>query len=213
MTSRGLNYLLVGVLALFLSACAAKRPDTTLFASARPKSILVLPPLNQTAAVGAPEKFLSTISFPLAERGYYVFPVAIVERMLKENGVAGPEEMRQISREKLREIFGADALLDVAIKKWGTSYIVLSSTTTVALNWKLIDLRDGQELWSYSKSLSEGSGGGGGLIGALVSAAVHSISSVDSDNEVPLAAKLNKVVLMHNGIGLLRGPRLPEPKS
>lgn len=42
---------------------------------AAPRSILVLPPMNSSVDVNAPYSYLSTISTPLAEKGYYVFPV------------------------------------------------------------------------------------------------------------------------------------------
>lgn len=94
------------ILILGLTNCASSRPDYSLFYQHKPKTILVIQPLNNTATVDAPEKFMSTITEPIAERGYYVFPVAIADRLLKENGVISPIEMRQISRDKLREIFG-----------------------------------------------------------------------------------------------------------
>ena len=58
------------------AGCATTSTDYRAYIQHMPRSILVLPPLNESAEVLAPYSFLSTITRPLAERGYYVFPVA-----------------------------------------------------------------------------------------------------------------------------------------
>ncbi len=44
-----------------------------------PTSILVLPATNTTTSVDATDHFRFTITKPLSERGYYVFPVHLVD--------------------------------------------------------------------------------------------------------------------------------------
>lgn len=44
-----------------------------------PKSILVLPARNTTTSVDATDHFRYTVTRPLAEKGYYVFPVHLVD--------------------------------------------------------------------------------------------------------------------------------------
>ena len=44
-------------------------------------------PLNASPDVKATYSYLSTVTRPLAERGYYVFPVAVVDQVLKDNGL------------------------------------------------------------------------------------------------------------------------------
>ncbi len=75
------------VFAMLLAGCvASKTPyDYSALENSRPRSILVIPPLNNSVEVNAPYVFLSTITAPLAEKGYYVFPVAVIDRFLKEN--------------------------------------------------------------------------------------------------------------------------------
>lgn len=61
--------------AVLLVACAAPKPyDYSAYKAARPKSILVLPPLNDTADVNATASVLAQTTRPLAESGYYVIP-------------------------------------------------------------------------------------------------------------------------------------------
>ncbi len=55
--------------------------------------------------------WLSTVTRPLAEAGNYVFPVAVVDELLRQNGMQTPGEMHTVPLDKVREIIGADASL------------------------------------------------------------------------------------------------------
>jgi len=72
---------LLGLLAVsLLVGCAAPRSvDYSAYKQARPKSILVLPPLNESPDIKATYSMLSQVTFPLAEAGYYVMPIAVVD--------------------------------------------------------------------------------------------------------------------------------------
>src|ERR1041385_2330536 len=103
---------ILGVLALLFVGCANVQPvDYTAFREHRPRSILVLPPLNRSTVVEGTYGYLSTVTMPLAEMGYYVFPVSEVDEFLKENGMPTAGEMHQIPLNKVSEILGADAVL------------------------------------------------------------------------------------------------------
>ena len=74
----------VVLLALALGGCVTAKPyDYTAFRQNPPRSILILPPINQSTAIEATYGYLSTVTRPVAERGYYVFPVAVVDQLLK----------------------------------------------------------------------------------------------------------------------------------
>ena len=112
-----------GILAaLFLivlaSGCATapKSYDYTAFREAKPRSIVVLPPLNSSPDVKATYSMLAQMSYPLAESGYYVLPVSLVDAAFKENGLSNAAEVHAVPTAKLREIFGADAALYVEVK-------------------------------------------------------------------------------------------------
>ena len=123
---------IAALVALGLTGCAAKPYDYTNFRAHPPRSILVLPPLNESTAVEATWGYLSTVTRPLAERGYYVFPVAVVDQFLKDNGLPTAGEMHQVPLEKAREILGADAVLFITVEQYGSKYQVLNSSTIVA---------------------------------------------------------------------------------
>ncbi|MEG0067545.1 MAG: DUF799 family lipoprotein, partial [Pseudomonas sp.] len=98
--------LLVGVLALsVLGGCVKpKTVDYSAYKQARPKTILVLPPLNTSPDVKASYSLLSQVTFPLAEAGYYVLPITLVDETFRQNGLTTPDDIHQAPANKLQEI-------------------------------------------------------------------------------------------------------------
>jgi hypothetical protein len=177
--ARAARYALLAGAALLFSACATRQPfDYTAFKASRPRSILVLPPVNQSPEVDAPLSFLSGASVPLGEAGYYVIPIALSAETFKQNGVTVADEAQDIPYDKLREIFGADAALYISIERFGTSYRLIESVVEASASARLVDLRSGQEIWNNRVYVSTGkNNSGGGLIGMLVSAAINQIAN------------------------------------
>ena len=206
---------LLGLVVTLLAACATPRNyDYTALQQSKPRSILVLPPLNQTPDTHATYSVLSTVTQPLAESGYYVFPVALVDQTFKENGLANPDEMHQASIDKLREIFGADAVLYLTVTQYGTSYKVVISDVVVSVTARLVDARTGQLLWDGSASASQAqnnNNSGGGLAGMLIKAVVEQIvNNVKGDAAShPIARLASTNLLSAKAGGLLYGPRSP----
>ena len=207
---------LAAVAALSLGGCATPPParDYTAFLQARPASVLVLPPLNETPEVLATPSVLSQLSVPLAESGFYVLPVSLVDETLKANGIQTAADAQQIGRAKLRDIFGADAALYVLIRRYGAVYKVVSSETTVTLEARLVDLRTGQLLWNGGASASsaeQNSSSQGGVVGLLVKAIVEQIASNIGERSHPIAGIASQRLLgAGRPNGLLYGPRSPR---
>jgi len=204
--------LALGIAASALGGCAASKPlDYGPYLDHMPRSILVLPPLNESPAVDAPYGLLSTVTSPIAERGYYVFPVAVVDQMMKENGCPTSGEMHQVPIDRLRAVFGADAVLYLTVKQWGTKYQVISSNTTVAVVGRLVDTRTGTELWSGSGlAVRDSSSGQNSLAAMLVAAVVNQVASsmVDYSHDIaPIASAA--LVGADTDRGMLAGSRSP----
>lgn len=200
--------------ALFGCATPPKPYDYTVFKAAKPASILVLPPVNASPEVQATPSVLAQVTLPLAESGYYVLPVSLVDDTLKSNGVQTPDEAQQIPAPKLREIFGADAGLYMKVTRYGSVYKVLNSETAVTLEAKLVDLRSGQLLWEGTASASSAEQSGnnqGGLIGLLVKAVVEQIVASTTDRSHPIAGIATQRLLgAGRPNGILYGPRSPN---
>lgn len=202
---------LCGIVLLILCGCAAKRTDYGNYLRHFPKSVLVLPPINESLEVQASGMFLSTITAPLAEQGYYVLPTAVVDAVFKENGVALPPEMHQVPIGKLREIFGADAVMYVTIKRWTTTYVVLNTTTTVVLEYLLVDMESALELWRYQQTFQYSpSSQQNDLISMVVVAGMHAAKSTSGRMEREVATNANYAAFLAPRHGLLTGPRHPK---
>lgn len=209
---------MLGAAAVFalLQGCATppKPYDYTAFRAAKPASILVLPPVNDTPEVMAVPSVMAQMTLPLAESGYYVMPVSLVDETLKSNGMHTSAEAQAIPAAKLREIFGADAALYVAIKRYGSVYRVLNSETAVTLDAKLVDLRSGELLWEGNASAStaeQANNSQGGLIGLLVKAVVEQIINSSTDRSHPMAGIASQRLLAAGRMnGILYGPRSPN---
>ncbi|WP_370671077.1 DUF799 domain-containing protein [Pseudomonas putida] len=202
------------VLALFAGCAERKTTDYAAFKQSRPKSILIVPPLNNSPDVKASYSMLAQVTYPLAEAGYYVMPVALVAETFRQNGMTTPADIHELPMAKLHEIFGADAALYVTVSDYGTRYMVLSSATIVTASAKLVDLKSGTTLWTGTASASseEGRQNQGGLIGMLITAAVNQvISSVQEDAGYPIAGITSARLLSPNpNGGILYGPRSPK---
>lgn len=202
-------------LAAMLGACATPVPyDYTAFKQNRPVSMLVLPPVNDSPDVKASRAVLAQSTLPLAEAGYYVLPVTLVDETFRQNGLTEAAEIQQVSAAKLREIFGADAAVYIRVKKYGTTYMVIASETVVSVEGRIVDLRTGQLLWQGSAHASSAENDGGnqaGLVGLLVKALVTQIVGTATDAGFTYAAVANQRLLgapMRNGV--LFGPRSPN---
>lgn len=200
-----------------LTGCATKPPvpyDYTEYKLSNPKSILVLPPVNKTPEVRAPYSMLAQVTFPLAESGYYVLPVSLVDETLKENGVTQAQDAHELPSAKLREIFGADAALYISMTQYGTVYRVLDSHTTVSAEARLVDLKTDKVLWTGKASAStaeQQNQNQGGLAGMLITAIVKQIVGSVADQSHPMAGVTSQRLLSAGRFhGLLHGPRSPH---
>lgn len=202
--------------ALTLTGCAKKTPyDYSAFRESKPASILVLPAENQTADVNAAHSFASLVTMPLAESGYYVFPVAVVEETFKQNGLTNATDIRSVSAAKLHSIFNADAALYIDITDYGTKYLLIDSVTRVTATARLVDLRTGKQIWNGTATAAnnEQNNGNQGVIGILVSAAVKQISNTVSDGAHDIAEMTSSRLLTANTDGgILPGPRAKTTK-
>jgi hypothetical protein len=199
---------------ILLSACATPREqfDYTAFKDSRPASILVLPPVNNSPEIDASAAILAQSIAPLSESGYYVLPVALVVETFRENGWTTATDVHGVELSKLREVFGADAVLYLTIQQYGASYTIVDSSVVVKMDAQLTDLRSGTTLWTGSAYASNASDNSqGGIVGMLISAIVKQIANEVSDTSFPVAG-----IASHNLLsagrpnGLLYGPRSPK---
>lgn len=206
--STRLYFLLLPFIILITSGCATTPYDYTAFERSKPRSIVVIPPSNNSIEVNAPYIYLSTITRPLAEKGYYVFPVSMIDHFLKENGLPTPAEMNGIPLDKIGEHIGADAVLYITIEDWGQKYQVIQSVSKVHATLRLVDVKTGELLWDSTAVAERSSGdGGGGIAGMLVMAVVDQVlSSTIVDPFRGLSSQANTMAIDARTRGMLNGP-------
>ena len=205
--------LAVGV--LMLAGCATQPGyDYSAFRESRPRSILVLPPLNDSPDVNATYSMYAQTTLPLAESGYYVLPVTLVDEAFRQNGLTAPADIQQVPLKKLREIFGADAALYIKVTHYGTKYMIISSETRVSAEGKLVDLRSGATLWEGRATASSAEGdnnSGGGALGLLLKAVITQIADTLSNRGHPIAGiTADRLLSAGRPNGILYGPRSPK---
>ncbi len=211
----------LAVLLLFslLGACAALEPkpnpalDT--FRSVAPRSILIVPVVNESLEIDAGNYLLSTLPVQLAERGYYVFPVNTVKVVLEQEGFYEAARVHQQPPEVLARLFGADAILYLTIKRWDAQYVVTNTTVTVQLEYRMV-AADGTEIWREERTKQHfpqnqsqaGQSKGSALIAALIGAAVARASP----NYLPLARDANRDAITYGRNAVPWGPYKPLEK-
>ncbi len=210
------RHVVVGILVgIIIQGCGttASKPDYSQFFEKQPRSIVVVPAFNKTTAVEAPLVFDTTVTKPFAERGYYVFPVFVTRDILIDMGLSDEGLLGEVSPQRFKDVFGADAVLYVTIQNWVTSYVVLSSSVTVTVQYKLVDTDTGTVLWERTKTARHQSGGGGGaggglggLIAQVVVAAVDAAITAGAVDYRPLAIRANTTAVNREGWGLPAGP-------
>ncbi len=195
-------------LAGLLSGCVTVEPhDLTEFNKAPPRSILVVPVVNRSLDVDASNYVLSTLTLPLAEIGYYVFPVNTVKVVLEQEGLYEPEMVRKMEPAELAALFGADAILFVTIKRWDAQYVFIATTVTVEFDYEL-KRKDGSLIWQASKRMqySPQQSQQGSPLAALIAAIVSAAVTRAAPNYLPLTQQANNQVLVVEPSRLPPGP-------
>lgn len=208
-----IKFSFLSIILTFLFVGCGSYNDYREYLNHMPKSILILPPTNSSVEPKASYQFLSTITRPVAEAGYYVFPVAVVEQMMKDNGLPTAQEMHNVSLKKIEEIFDADAVLYINISQWGKAYRIIESATEVSFQYHLVDVKSGKTLWQHEAHARYSSNGNNtDLASLLISAiATHIIeSAADIDHSRNLAIEANHNSINHKKRGLLKGQRHPR---
>ena len=201
------GYLATLVVLMLGCASAPPKHDFAKFREANPQSILIVPVINKSVDVNAPDYFLATISRPLAERGYYVFPVNMVRSVLSDDGLSDANMVHAGDPRRLGELFGADAIMYISIERWEAKYVVLATTVTVELNYSLKSAHSGEELWKNHQTVvyQPQQSSAGGLAGLLANAVAAAIAKA-APNYMPLARQANYGAIYTKGTGLPAGP-------
>ncbi|MCD8186087.1 MAG: DUF799 domain-containing protein [Rikenellaceae bacterium] len=102
----------------------------------QPLTLLVMPPINRSTKVEAKELMYSSLTVPLAGKGYYVLPALLTQEILRQESAYDAELFVEQSLKRFGEIFGVDAVLFTTIHQWTKSSITTEVTVTVEYQLK-----------------------------------------------------------------------------
>jgi len=205
-------FLILACVSSVVTGCATatKKPDYdyAAFREADPRSVLIVPAVNRSVQVDAPDFFLATITRPAAERGYYVYPVHMVKRLLEDDGLSDADMVHSADTVRLAELFGADSVLYVSIEQWNAKYVFVSTTVTVEFDYLLTDGKTGEELWRSRESrvYTPSSSSTGNAIADLIAGAVTAAATKAAPNYVPLSTQANQEAVTEAHHGVPAGP-------
>ena len=170
----------------------------------KPITLLVMPPINNSANVEAKDLLYTSISRPLVEAGYYVISPLLAMDVLKAESAYDAEMFFDSSLSTFQNYFGVDAVVFSVIDTWTKKglgietkirYVIKSAHTNETLFDRSCDLY-------LDLSLNSGSNG---LLGALVDLAASAINTAATDHIIA-ARKANYYILRD----IPRGKYSPE---
>lgn len=170
----------------------------------KPITLLVMPPINNSANVEAKDLLYTSISRPLVEAGYYVISPLLAMDVLKAESAYDAEMFFDAPLSMFQNYFGADAVVFSVIDTWTKKglgietkirYVIKSAHTNEILFDRSCDL---------FLDLSVDSGSGGAL-GALIDLAASVINTAATDHIIA-ARKANYFILRD----IPRGKYSPE---
>lgn len=183
------------LIGLLLAACETTPDYMALseYYANEPRTVLVLPAENMTTDAEAVQLFMSTISEPLVERGYYVFPMPLISAIFAYEGITFGQAW-DVEPQKAHQYLGADAILYVTIHEWDTRYAVFASSVDVSLDYRMVDTRSGEVLFEGSGERHVRGGGKGQGLAGLIADAVEAGLIASLYDYVPLAEDVNEEI-------------------
>ncbi len=195
---------------MFVSACGTSRNAATRASQyapiyeEKPITLLVMPPINNSANVEAKDLLYTSISRPLIEAGYYVISPMLSLDILKAESAYDSEIFFDRNLEPFNRYLGADAVVFSVIDSWTKKgfgietkirYVIKSAYTNEIMFDRSCDLY-------LDLSINSGSGG---ILGAVVDLAASAITTAATDHIVA-ARKANYFILSD----MPRGKYSPE---
>lgn len=206
--------LSMGLLSLTGCVTQPTKSDQSALLAAAPRSILVVPTINRSLDVDAPNYVLAALPIPIAEKGYYVFPVNTTKFVLEQEGFYEGERIHQQPPESLAKLFGSDAILYVAIKQWDAKFAVFTTVVTVDFDYRLVS-KNGVELWRENKRMQyqpQNNNNAGSPMVLLLTAVINAAVTRAAPNYMPLTQQANQEVFVLGPNALPNGPyRVADP--
>jgi hypothetical protein len=145
-----------GVMILIAGCAAGAHHSLVPGYKAKPlRSIAVLPVLNETVNLKAPDVFRSLVHQKIAMKGYEIPAISHLDNRLQEKGIYEAGQVNSLTPQELGKFLGVDALLYTTVTDFNTTYLVAYSSITVGARFELKDAKTGERLWESDHQVKE----------------------------------------------------------
>lgn len=179
--ARNLFYLLLLFSVLWISGCTIPRPRVPANPANPIKTVAVLPMINNTNDVEAPEKVREMFGAKIPERCYINKPIQETNQVLKDElGITLGSQLDMTNPQELGKKLGVDGVI------YGTLFNFEEKTTgvlnirRVRAGFKLVDVKTGQVVWGRGQGIKSETRMTGGIAGTIAGGA-SAISKLTED--------------------------------
>lgn len=144
-------------LAAVAAGCAAVANHSMVpdYKARTPRSIAVLPVMNETVSLKAPEIFRPMVYNKLSGKGYETPVISSVDSRLLEKEIREAGQIHTLPPQELGKLLGVDALLYTTVTEFSTTYLVAYASMTVSARFELKDAKSGEKLWDSDHAVKE----------------------------------------------------------
>ena len=147
------KFLFLSFFLLFPAACAAPLSDLASdYATAKPRSIAVLPVMNETSDLDAPLVFRILAQAELGDRGYTLINFDFIDEALRQKGIQEAGQIESLTPQEIGELLNADGLLYVKVMGYGRQVGV---HLRMDGSFTMVDSKTGRKLWYSELSVSD----------------------------------------------------------
>jgi hypothetical protein len=136
----------------------------------------------------------------------------MVHKIMNDDGLSDADMVHGADTIRLAQLFNADSVLYVTIKRWDAKYIVLNTSVTVEIGYVLKSGKTGETLWDDNQkfvySSNDGNNSGGGLANLIVQAISAAVTKA-KPNYLPLTRRANNNAIYRPYYGIPAGPYDP----
>lgn len=157
-----------------------------------PVTLLVMPPINNTANVEAKDLLYTSISRPLVEAGYYVLSPILTMDILKAESAYDAELFFEAPVGQFGSVFGADAVIFSVIDKWAKQGVGISAK----IRYVMRSTRTNEVLFDRTCDLFLDTSvhtNGGGILGLVLDAALTAVNTALTDH-IEAARQANRFI-------------------
>jgi hypothetical protein len=143
--------------AIFFFGCAGGANHSVVpdYKDRTPRSVAVLPVLNETVSLKAPEVLRPILLNKLSVKGYETPSLAFIDGRLREKGIREAGQVNSLTPQELAQLLGVDALLYAYVTEFSTTYLLAYASMTVGARFELKDAKTGEKLWDSDHQVKE----------------------------------------------------------